>query len=120
MAQKTKIQLIEKQITKSGELVRISETLDRDFKMLKGIAMLWTSGKGHLIKSSSIDGRELFPKNFEVAFIQSNTYVAPNDRFFNVDQEANGYKLEMEIQDGGISAVKFPYALKIYLLLANE
>jgi hypothetical protein len=115
---KKNYQLIEKEVTKASELVRISEDLDRDYKKLTGIAVLWTMGKHHNLSSSSLSGKDLLPKNFELAFLQSNTYVPVNDRFFELDEVANGNKIELEIKDGGYGK-KYPYTMKIYLRLEN-
>lgn len=117
---KAKIQLVEKQINGIGQSVRISETLDASYDKLTGIAVLWTAGTGHEFISSSINGEELFPKGFELEFLQSNTYVAPNQRFFKLNEIAKGNKLELEFKDGRTGEGGTPYVLKIYLLLENE
>ena len=63
---------------------------------------------------------ELFPKNFEAAFLQSNVFVAPDQRFFTLyNQKAQGKKLEIEFKDGGTAAA-YPYTLRIYLRLEND
>ena len=114
-----KIQLIEKEVLRSGDTVRVSEDLDRDYKHLTGISFLDNVGLNSLLFSSSLDGKELFPKNFEVAFLQSNVFVPPNERFFTLkNKEANGNKIELDYKDGG-TAVSYPYMLRIYLQLEN-
>ena len=99
MRAKTKIQLIEKEITKKCSLVRITEELDQNYKKLKGVAVLHTIGAHHHFTSFNIDSVEVFPKNFEVAFLQTNAHVAPKDRFFPLEQVADGKKIEIEFQD---------------------
>lgn len=111
-------QLLEKEITKANDLVHISENLNKDYKKLTGLAILWTMGKRNMLISSSISGKEMFPKNIEVAFLQSNTYVPVNERFFDVEEVADGNKIELEYKDGG-GAKSYPYTLKIYLRLEN-
>ena len=113
-----KYQLIEKEVTKAGELVRISEDLDKDYKKLTGVSILWTMGEQNILVSSSISGKDIFPKNLEVAFLQSNTYVPVNERFFDLEEAANGNKIELEYKDGG-GGKTYPYTLKIYLKLEN-
>lgn len=113
---KTKIQLLEKTITEKGEEVRISEDFDTGYKKLKGVAVLSSIGAGHTFRSFTIAGAEIFPKNFEVEFLQSNNAVSPNERFFNVDTQADGKKIEIEYTDSG-KAVAYPYSLKIYMYL---
>ncbi len=117
---KKKIQLIEKEITELNALVRISEELDRNYKMLTGIAVLITQGGGHTFASFSIDGVEVFPKNCEIEFFQSSTTVAPKDRFFPLKERAEGRKIEIDFQDRSHPQFgAFPRTLKIYLELSN-
>lgn len=100
--------------------ISISEELDHSYPFLTGICILDNIGTHNLLRSSSLDGQELFPKNFEVGFIQSNLSVAPDQRFLTLsDKTAEGNKIEMEYVDGG-NAPRYPYTLKIYLRLRDE
>ena len=144
MRAKTKIQLIEKEITEKCSLVRITEELDQNYKKLIGISVLHTIGQHHQFTSFNIDIVELFPKGFEVAFLQTNAHVSPKDRFFPLNQVAEGKKIDIEFQDVDKSSTptyqvmsvadteqpqflveqtnvtSYPYTLRIYLLLSNE
>jgi len=146
MRSKTKIQLIEKEITQKDGLVRITEELDQNYKSLTGISVLHNIGEHHYFTSFNIDGQEVLPKNFEVAFLQTNAHVAPKDRFFPLEHMADGKKIDIEFQDvykssnpiytieqsgvsvtgatprydiNGANEITYPYTLKIYLLLSN-
>lgn len=117
---KKKIQLIEKEVPVSGATVRIIEDLNKDYDKLTGIALLDNFGLNSELVSSSLDGSELFPKNFEALFLQSNVFVPPDMRFFTIhDREAKGNKLEIDFKDGG-TAGSYPYTLRIYLRLEND
>lgn len=111
-----KIQLIEREITSEGELLRISEELDRGFSKLQGISVLDNIGESHTLISFSVDGKEVLPKGFEVLFLQSSSNVPPKQRFFPLEEKASGTRFEMEFQDGG-DAPSYPYSLRIYLSL---
>ncbi|GAA4276289.1 hypothetical protein [Aquimarina mytili] len=115
---KTKIQLIETTVAKAKDTVRISEDFDIGYKHLEGVAVLSSIGKGHVFRSFTIAGAELFPKNFEVEFLQSSGHVSPNERFFKVYEVADGKKVELEYIDSG-KAPSYPYSLKIYMHLTN-
>lgn len=116
---KRKIQLIEANVKNEGSVVRFSEELDKDYKSLKGISFMTSIGLGHHLASSSVDGRELFPKNFEVEFLQSSVNVSPNNRFFKIEGvQAQGRKIELDFVDNG-DAPTYPYDVKVYLLLEN-
>ncbi|MEW7279724.1 hypothetical protein ABW636_14115 [Aquimarina sp. 2201CG1-2-11] len=117
---KKKIQLIEKEITAANSVVRISEDIDQNYKYLTGIAVLHHIGDSHNLRSCTIDGNEVLPKNFDVAFLQSNAGVAPKDRFFPLQEIANGAKIEIDFQDSPKEVIRYPYTLKIYLELSNE
>lgn len=117
---KKKIQLLEKEIAEPNQFVRITEELDNGYDKLTGILFLEKVGKNCLITSSSIDGKEVFPKNFEVENLQSNLAVAPDDRFFSIhDQKAKGCSIDIEFKDGG-RAENYPYTLKIHLRLEDD
>ena len=114
---KKKIQLLEAQVNKAGDVVRISEELDQNYKSLIGIGVLSSIGVGSTLMNSSVGGKELFPKNFEVEFLQSSSKVAPNHRFLKLEGvEAAGKKIEMDFKYEG-EATTYPIPLKIYLLL---
>ena len=116
---KQKIQLIEGEVAEAGNRITLSEELDRSYKYLTGISILSNIGEKHLLSSSSVDGKELFPKNFEVKFLQSDISVAPNERFFTLkDREASGRRIEIDFQD--VNGISYPYTVKIYLRLSNE
>jgi hypothetical protein len=114
----TKIQLLETTINKANDIVRFSEDFDIGYKYLEGVAVLSSIGKGHIFRSFTVAGTELFPKNFEVEFLQSSNHVAPNERFFKVKDIADGKKVELEYIDSG-KADTYPYSLKIYMLLSD-
>lgn len=117
---KAKVQLIEKEVKVQGDVISITEELDRDYKKLTGIAFLDNNGVSSILQSSSVNGKELFPKNFETAFLQSGINVPPDERFFTLyDREAAGNKIEITFVDGG-AAPKYPYTIKIYLRLESD
>ncbi len=111
-----KIQVITKEITAANELVRINEELDREFSLLSGIAVLDNVPQGSSLTSCAINGKDILPKGFEVLFLQSSNNVAPSQRFFPLEAAANGNKLEIAYQDGGLIET-YPYTLRIYLAL---
>lgn len=116
---KIKIQLLEKEIPAADATVTINEELDRDYKYLTGIAFPSNIGSDGVLKSSSVDGSELLPKNFEVINLQSSTAVAPDERFFSVRADACGNKIELVFMDAD-EVPTYPYTLQIRVRLENE
>ncbi|TSE10335.1 hypothetical protein [Aquimarina algiphila] len=115
----TKIQLIETEVLQAGNQIRITDDLDIGYKHLMGVAILSSIGKGHVLRSFTLSGKELFPKNFEVEFLQSSNHVSPKERFFPLLEIADGKKIELEYIDSG-TAETYPYTFKLYMLLADE
>ena len=117
---KQKIQLIEQEVSSARQLVQVSEELSSDYDYLTGIAILEHAGQNAVLVSSSVAGRELLPKNFETLFISSGLSVAPDQRFFTLDdQQAAGNRIDLTFQDGG-TLREYPYTLRIYLRLENK
>lgn len=115
-----RIQVLEKEVTQAGQAVKISDDLDITYKKLTGIAFLDSVGLGSVLLSSSVNNDELLPKNMEVVFLQSNVFVAPDERFFTLhDFKAEGSKIDLEYKDGG-NASSYPYTLKVYLRLEGD
>lgn len=115
-----KYQILEREVTEARQVINLSDYLDKDYKYLTGIAVVDTYTYQSVLENSSIDGKELFPKGFEMLFLQANNFVNPSDRFFSLeDVQANGKKIELEFKDGGTSPI-YPFTLKVYLRLENE
>lgn len=114
-----KIQLIEKEVPNADAVVKLNDELDRKYHCITGISFPLHIGENCLLLSSSIEGNELFPKNFEVVNMQSSTSVAPDERYLSVTEEANGGKIELEFKDGG-NADDYPYLLKVQIRLEND
>ncbi len=118
MAQK--YQILEAIVSEPNQSVRFSDYLDKDFKYLTGMAVVDFFTFQSSLEYSAIDGKELFPRGFELVFLQANNFVRPSDRFFGLeDVEAKGKKIELEFKDGGTSPL-YPFTLKVYLRLENE
>lgn len=117
---KQKIQILEVDIDNHSNVYSIKDELDRQYQHITGIAVLGNVSDKILITNSSIDGIELFPKDFEALFLQSNSSVSPNDRFFNiVKREAKGNNIELSFKDLNNNSFS-PYKLSIYLKLENR
>ena len=118
MAQK--YQILEAEVSELGQTVKLSDYLDKDYKYLTGIGVINPSVFTGSLEYSAIDGAELFPRGFELLFLQSTNFINPSDRFFGLeDVEAKGKKIDMEIKNLAQSPT-YPFTLKIYLRLENE
>ena len=115
-----KYQILETEVNEAGQIIKFSDYLDKDFKYLTGIAVVDTYTYQATLEYSAIDGKELFPRGFEMLFLQANNFVNPTDRFFSLeDIEAKGKKIELEFKDGATSPI-YPFTLKVYLRLENK
>ena len=115
-----RIQVITKTVDTSTQSIVLETELDSKYSHLTGVAFLDNIGSGNILLESILDQHEIFPNDFEVAFLQTNSSVAPNDRFFTIGQkEIDGSKITLKFKDGG-TASNNPYELKVYLRLENE
>ena len=115
-----KYQIIQGEVSAAGETVKLSDYLDKDYKYLTGVSVMDVSTFQSVLEYSAIDGKELFPRGFEMLFLQTSNFINPADRFFGLeDIEANGKKIELEIKDGSFSP-RYPLTIKVYLRLENE
>ena len=116
---KCKVQLLEQKVNAAGQVVKINEELDRNFKMITGISFPMSLGTGALLLNSTVNGNELLPKNFGIENMQASSAVAPNERYLGLHDTAEGNKIELEFKDGE-NAVSYPYILKVQVRLENE
>lgn len=117
MAQK--YQIIQSVISEAGQTVKLFDHLDKDYDYLTGVSVVDLYGYKAELSHSSIDGKELFPRGFDVLFIQTNNFVNPSERFFGLeDIEAKGKRIDLEYKDGG--GAQYPYTIKLFLRLENK
>ena len=119
MDMKKMIQVIIETVGASEDEVTLEGELSRNYTHFTGVAFLDNIGEGNILLQSFLDQSEIFPNDFEVEFLQTNSSVAPNDRFLSIgNKKIDGTKVKFKYKDGG-NAPNYPYELKVYLRLEN-
>lgn len=118
-----KYQLVKFIIPQNSDLpISASVDTDRNFKKVAGIYATSNSEEFAFAADSTIElhgnGTEVFPKDFEVKMLASDTSVAPMDRFWKLDIESSiGNRLDFVIRPRKNPAGA--YNIIFYLQLEN-
>ncbi len=118
-----KYQLLKIKVAENGSSIKFSADTDKKYKSVQGIFASLPDTGNALFGSTlelKIADKEIFPEGFEVKMLSCGNSVSPNDRFYdNINEEAEGSRIEGRYIDGGNSSV-YPYTAIIYLLLKDK
>ena len=67
-----------------------------------------------------INDKEIFPDTFEVKVLNCDSYIPVNDRFYLLDEPADGSTIKIKIKDGAMAGVIYPYNINVYLKLEDK
>ena len=121
MRRPIKYQIIKLTITGAGNFPISAET-DKAYKRVTGLQFNSTDSsalKDAVFGKFEIDSNEIFPDGFEAKLIQTGLEVSPNDRFYKIDERADGSSVLGNFTDAG-NAAAYPYNVYIYLRLENR
>lgn len=121
MRRPIKYQIIKLVITAAGSFPINAET-DKAYRKVTGVQFNSTDSnalKDAVFSKFEIDSNELFPDGFEVKLIQTGLDLSPNERFYKVDEKAEGSTVAGSYKDAG-NASAYPYNAYIYLRLENR
>ena len=121
MRRPIKYQLIKLTITGAGNFPISAET-DKAYRKVTGLQFSGTDSaalKDAVFSKFEIDANEIFPDGFEVKLIQTGLEVSPNERFYKINERAEGSSVLGNFKDAG-NAVAYPYNVYIYLRLENR
>ncbi len=120
MRRPIKYQLLKLAITGAGAFP-INAEADKAYKRITGINYSTTDTnalKDSVFTKFEIDSNEIFPDGFEVKMIQTGQEVPPNDRYYPLNERAEGSTIVGSFKDAG-NAAAYPYNVYIYLRLEN-
>lgn len=93
-------------ITSDGQIVPFSHTTELDHECIDGVAIVvsdQTALPGSLIELK-IDGKEVFPTEFEAQLIYSGVDVAPDERYYSyLNRRVKQVKVTGKFTDGGVA-----------------
>lgn len=120
MRRPIKYQIIKLAITGAGSFPINAES-DKAYKRITGIAYSSTdtnAQKDTVFSKYEIDNNEIFPDGFEVKMISTGQEVPPNERYYPINERAEGSTIVGTVKDAG-NAGAYPYNVYIYLRLEN-
>ena len=120
MRRPIKYQLIKLQITGAGDFP-ISAESDKTYKKITGIQFTTTDTsalKDAVFSRFEIDSNDIYPDGFETKLLVTGDGVSPNDRFYELDERADGSTITGIFTDAG-NAGGYPYNARIYFKLEN-
>jgi hypothetical protein len=118
-----KYQIIKVAVPAAGASVSINTSSDKLYKRITGILVTMPYMVPFMNMSTlslQINDREIFPDDFEAKLISFDSTVATNERFYQLDEPADGSTIKGRYTDISNSFVDFPYTLHIYLRLEDK
>ncbi len=119
-----KYQIIRINVPAAGATVGININSDKLYKKVTGILVTVPYIMSFLNKSTlslSINDQEVFPDDFEVKLITCDSFVPTNERFYKLEEAADGSTVKGKFKDGGaMNGVTYPYTANLYLKLEER
>ncbi|HEY4789104.1 MAG TPA: hypothetical protein VIH57_23810 [Bacteroidales bacterium] len=118
-----KYQIIKVNVPNQGAIVNINVNSDKLYKRITGIVITAPYTVPFLNMSTislQINDKEIFPDDFEVKLLTSDQAVSVNDRFYLLDEVADGSTIKGKYKDGNLNVVCYPYTANIYLKLEEK
>lgn len=118
---KPKHQLIKFTVPQAGAAVNINANSDRLYKRITGIFASLPEDKAFPGSTLQlyVNDQEVFPEGYELKMITCSEHVSPNDRHYNVEEEAAGSTIRGKYTDGGQGG-NYPYTGTLYLRLEEK
>jgi hypothetical protein len=119
-----KYQILKVTVPTNDVTVNINVNSDKLYKKITGILVSVPYAMSFLSKSTlmlSINDQEIFPDDFEVKLITCDSYVPTNERFYKLEEVADGSTVKGRFKDGGeMDGMVYPYTVNIYLKLEER
>jgi len=118
-----KYQVIKVTVPSAGATASVTTNSDKLYKNIIGILVSMPyqvtfpdSSTINLV----INDKEIFPDTFEVKVLNCDSYIPVNDRFYLLDEPADGSTVKIKIKDGAMAGVAYPYNINVYLKLEDK
>jgi len=119
-----KYQIVKINVPSAGSVVNINFNSDKLYKKVTGILVTVPYVMSFLNKSTfslSINDQEVFPDDFEVKLITCDSCIPTNERFYKLEEDADGSTVKGKFKDGGaINGITYPYIAYLYLKLEER
>jgi hypothetical protein len=123
ISKQIKYQIVRVTVPAAGAIVNINVNTDKLYKKITGILVTLPHMVTFLNRSALnilVNDKEIFPDDFEVKLITCDSYVPTNERFYLLDEIADGSTVKGKFKDGADAGVVYPYTANIYLKLEER
>lgn len=120
---KIKYQLLKFIVPSAKAVVNINANTDKLYQRITGMFISLPDDNAFAGSALQlhIDDYEVFPEDYEAKMLTCGNQVAPNDRFYSLDEQAGGSTVRGKFTDGALSAgIIYPYTGIIYLRLEDR
>jgi len=118
-----KYQVIKLTVANAGATVTVTTNSDKLYKRITGV-MATVPYQVTFADSSLlnlvVNDKEIFPDNFEMKVIHCDSYIPVNQRFYSLDEVADGSTVKVRYTDGAAQGVTYPYFFNLYLKLEDK
>jgi hypothetical protein len=118
-----KYQIIRVIVPSAGASVSVTTNSDKLYKNIVGV-LVSIPHQVTFADSSTINvvinDKEIFPDTFEVKVLNCDPYIPVNERFYLLDEPADGSTVKVRFKDGAMAGVSYPYVANVYLKLEDK
>jgi len=118
-----KYQIIKIVVPIAEALVSVTVNSDKLYKRISGLLITMPFDIPASDKSQCsiiINDNEIFPENFEVKLLVSDLAIPVNERFYGIEEQAEGSTVKIKFKDGGAVGTVYPYQASLYLKLEDR
>jgi len=118
-----KYQIIKVTVPNEGAMVNINVNSDKLYKKITGMTITTPSNAPNLNMSTlslQVNDKEIFPDDFEIRLLTCDQSVPVNERFYVLDELADGSTIKGKFRDGNVGGITFPYTVNLYLKLEEK
>lgn len=118
-----KYQIIKVVVPSQGAVVNFNVNSDKLYRKITGFTLTVPYIAPYLNMSSlslQVNEKEIFPEDFEVRLLTPDQAVPVNERFYLLDEVADGSTIKGKYKDGNVNMTDYPHAVCIYLRLEEK
>lgn len=119
----TKFQAFKFNVTQANQNISIDFNTDASYERITGLSLNTNDNQnkglvGSVFNELKIDKEEIFPKDMPVEYLYSNNGVSLDQRFYPINNNGRGVKINGAYVDGG-KASAYPYVVYLIIRLDN-
>ncbi len=118
-----KYQIVNIVIPNADAQVTVNVNSDKLYRRISGLlfSVPFAMPANDVSQSSVIiNDKEIFPENFETKLLVSDLAIPVNERFYEINEPAEGSTIKVKYKDGSTAGLTYPYTAKLYLKLEDK